>query len=231
MKFNSFNQIKQPLSLLLTILFVIYLSFLLVNYNSDKSNILGDQWVEKKVWHYDNSTVVYNKIVNYTTDKQQFKSYKLNKKDIVFFNSDDNNDCLSNDTIINENYSEMDTINNIINIQNNDSATNNIKGETEAKKNIKKINKKDKPSKIQVNKVEINEENKQVKIQDDVEILNTSKVIDTLNADITKQEVDGTNITKENIDNKNIPIKPKIKDYKNSSEYQKALREYYKLIE
>ena len=231
MKFNSFNQIKQPLSLLLTILFVIYLSFLLVNYNSDKSNVLGDQWVSKKIWHYDNSTVVYNKIVSYATDNQQFKSYKLNKKDIIFFNSDDNNDCLRNDTIINENYSEKDTINNIINIQDNNSTTNNINRVTEAKKNIKKFNYKDKPSKPEINKVENNEENKQIKIQDDFEILNTSKIIDTLNTDITKQEVDETNITKENIDNKNIPTKPKMKDYKNSSEYQKALREYYKLIE
>ena len=39
------------------------------------------------------------------------------------------------------------------------------------------------------------------------------------------------NINNQEVKTKELPVKPRLKDYKNSSEYQKALSKYYKSIE
>jgi hypothetical protein len=219
----------------------VYLCVITVNYNKDISNILGDKWTIEKVWHYDNSSVVFNKSSDFTKESNQFNLEKVDKKNIIFFNSGDKvnniNDCKIQDTIFDKSLIEKDTIQNPLSNQEEergDFTVKDINKNEDPKKFLKKKNKKlnkahdsiKKESKAPSSSTAIIKQEGEGKVEGNIK--KDIQVIENK----TEEEVVEDNVEQKNKEIKKIiPEKPKMRDYKNSSDYQKALRVYYKLVE
>ena len=234
--------IKLIIAWLLGITFITYL-FIVASCNSNNINFddFGDDWQIDENWHFTNSLASF--MQNVPSELQDEKSWhKYSGKEILNnmnFNYGDYNSCevVSFETGVVATDTINDALDNIAN-EEDQSQVNVIVEKKAEKKAEKKVEKK----KIIVNRSNdepssesIINTNETVEEKDVVEEV-VEEVVDIDEKDVSPEVNEEDVQIKEPVKNKvkveKVKIeKPKMKDYKNSSDYQKALRKYYKSIE
>ena len=248
--------IKLIIAWLLGITFITYL-FIVASCNSNNIDFddFGDDWQidedwhyvlqGNKDWHFTNSLASF--MQNVPSELQDEKSWhKYSGKEILNnmnFNYGDYNSCeavsfqtglVASDTI-------NEALDNIVNEE--DQSQVNVIAEKKVEKKIEKKIEKKVEKKVEKKKIIVNRENNEANSES---IINTNETveekevveevidIDKKNtiAEVIEEDIQIKEPIKNKVKVEKVKIeKPKMKDYKNSSDYQKALRKYYKSIE
>ena len=236
---NNFNDFKTPLSWILGSFFVVYLCFVIVNH-SQSENLFADNWNNTNDWHFDqistninqntdfNSTFIFTENITPSVNNMNFHYGNVSLVDVQLFQVNSNEVVINDiDSISSQDTSKIDSQKEVV-----------LEKETKIneKSVLNKNNKivKETPKIIQETPNIISDNTTNIILDnDDEKIEGLEQDTEEEKEIIEEAEVDqDIAVENRNVQKKTQDIqKPKFKDYKNSIEYQNALREYYKAIE
>ena len=234
----NMENFKTPLSWLLSCIFIGYLCMLIANYNNTETNVMGESWEITKEWEFKASNS-QNWNFDFSIAKF-FQAIKSSAKSERAWSRYTGRDVLNN---TNFNFGEP-SLSSISFLEINESTLPPPPPAPEVgiEEDSEPIEKKEDPI-MQKKKPVVKKSKKIVKelpkpiiekvdeiVKDHKEVIKEESI--DVKEEVIIEEVQATQAKKEEpVELKQTIKKPNIKDYKNSYQYQKALREYYKEIE